>query len=101
MDVNRRRDAIAGTIQTITSIPKGGNVIFSHECTVYKTVDNGTLRYSPRRNSFIWRKLNINYNMDYSDRTSWMVLLISTLTWTCCKIGSFRNWKTPSIKNDV
>jgi hypothetical protein len=28
------------------------------------------------------------YNMDCSDRTSWMVLLISTRTCACCKTGS-------------
>ena len=42
-----------------------------------------------------------NYNMDCSDRTAWMVLLIITRNWTRCKTGSCRKWNNPSIKNDV
>jgi len=40
MDVNRRLYVCAGKIPTINTISKGGNVIFSHECTIHKAVDN-------------------------------------------------------------
>jgi len=34
-----------------------------------------------------------SYNMDCSDRTTLMVLLISTCTWTCSKTDTWRNRK--------
>jgi len=96
MNYNRKRYACARKIQTINTIPKRRNVIFTHVCTIYQAVDYGTLCSGQRRNCFILGNRTqspTNNNLDCSVRTTMMVLLISACTWTYRKTGSCRNWE--------
>ena len=72
--------------------------------TYTEAVDQWTLCSDPRKTHIISRNSNIILHKswyglewlekDRSDCIPWMVQLISTLFWICCKTNSFRNWKT-------
>jgi len=112
--LNRRRDAPARTIQTLNTIPKHRKAIFNYECTIRQScqLQNGVSLF--KENAYYLEKPVVHNSPQLLILTGmyskymcifgpylWMVLLISTCTWTYCKTGSFRKWKHRNIKNDV
>lgn len=92
----------------INTIAKCGKATLMINVAYTKAVDHRKLHSGPRRIHIILRNRSIILHTSWyalgwrvnicSDRISLMVLLISTLIWTCCKSGSRCNRKASAFR---